>query len=285
MTIEQLISSDTYPKKVILEKLVCHKLELTKEQLFLDVEKEISSEDLTWIDNSYIAYTLDKKPLEYILWYVTFTGIQFAVTPDTLIPRPETEYMIEAVNEYINQWSWWYAILDIGTWCGVLWLAVLYHNNKHITKILLSELGPETLAVARSNSKKLFGKDQETSAKISFVEADLLNTSDIHNVLLSSESTVLVANLPYIPEELFENNTDLGIKKREPKMAFVAGEDGLDLYRIMFDQLIALWAKPVMFLEMMTWQCDILRKEYPLFEFEEVKTFHFNIRILKVMIN
>jgi methylase of polypeptide subunit release factors len=99
-----------------------------------------------------------------------------------------------------------------------------------------------------------------------------------------------VANLPYIPEETFEANAADNVKKWEPKPAFVGGDDGLDYYRIMLDQIISLKPKAesrkpetfVMFLEMMTWQVDILRQLYDdVFVFEEVKTFHFNIRIVK----
>ncbi len=296
MTIEQLLSSDQYPKKVILEKLLCNKLSITKEELFLRSEMEISDDDHGWIRDAYHQYTIDKKPLEYILWYVEFTGIRYIVTPDTLIPRPETEYMIEAVNEYIAQQTSLesrkledsFAVLDIGTGCWVLWLSVLYHNPKHISKILLSELVPETLDVARSNASRLFADSADIFGRIDLVQSNLLDHPEIHSILLDDQPTVLVANLPYIPEWLFDENTDIWIKKREPKMAFVWGDDGLDLYRVMFDQLLALgWsARPTMFLEMMTRQCDILRTEYDgVFEFEEVKTFHFNIRILKVKIN
>ena len=98
-----------------------------------------------------------------------------------------------------------------------------------------------------------------------------------------SGNVVLVANLPYIPEETFESNVSDNVKNREPKPAFVGGDDGLDYYRIMLDQIIELNPKNlVMFLEMMTWQVDILRQLYDdTFVFEEVKTFHFNIRIVK----
>jgi len=100
---------------------------------------------------------------------------------------------------------------------------------------------------------------------------------------LLKKNTVLVANLPYIPEETFEANVADNVKKFEPKPAFVGGDDGLDYYRIMFKQIIDLQPKHlVMFLEMMTRQVDILRQEFGyVFEFEEVKTFHFNIRIVK----
>jgi methylase of polypeptide subunit release factors len=77
------------------------------------------------------------------------------------------------------------------------------------------------------------------------------------------------------------------VQKREPRMAFVWWDDGLDLYRKMFNQLFAfksawkIWSV-MMFLEMMTWQVEILQKEFwDKLVFEEVKTFHFNIRIVK----
>lgn len=98
-----------------------------------------------------------------------------------------------------------------------------------------------------------------------------------------ARNVILVANLPYIPEETFELNAADNVKKREPKPAFVGGDDGLIYYRKMFEQLLELKLNNLnMFLEMMTWQVDVLRQEFgDRFEFEEVKTFHFNIRIVK----
>jgi methylase of polypeptide subunit release factors len=97
--------------------------------------------------------------------------------------------------------------------------------------------------------------------------------------------------LPYIPDEMFDANVDETVKKWEPRMAFVWGNDGLDLYRIMFTQTFVLqdWdhkAKSlVMFLEMMTRQIEILQTEFgEKMIFEEVKTFHFNIRIVKAFL-
>lgn len=117
-------------------------------------------------------------------------------------------------------------------------------------------------------------------------------------MLQTQPNVILVANLPYIPNQLFDDNTDDTVKKREPRMAFIGGDDGLDLYRCMFDQLIETTISPynkegteevsrnlVLFLEMMTRQVDILRQKYKnYFSFEEVATFHFNIRIVKAIL-
>ena len=92
----------------------------------------------------------------------------------------------------------------------------------------------------------------------------------------------MLANLPYIPDETFDTNPDLSIKY-EPRVAFVGGDDGLELYRIMFAQICESGYDTTMFLEMMTWQVDILRKEFEWLVFEEIKTFHFQIKIVKVM--
>ena len=118
---------------------------------------------------------------------------------------------------------------------------------------------------------------------------------------LENSHVVLVANLPYIPEATFEANVSDNVKKWEPKPAFVGGEDGLVYYKKMLDQIMTLrgirdqgpengdnkifpkiHGSITCFLEMMTWQVDILRQLYgQSFVFEEVKTFHFNIRIVK----
>jgi len=238
---------------------------------------------MTWIHQAYTMYTLDKKPLEYILGWVEFLGNRFTVWPVTLIPRPETEYMIEAINEYISKQDQQQTVFDIGTGCGVLWLSVCLHNTAHIAQAYLTDLSSDALIIAKQNYATY--NTILWDIPLSFLEASLLNDNQLRDWVEKAWSTsILVANLPYIPEQTFEDNTDIMVKKREPKMAFVWGDDGLDLYRIMFDQLLELNASPTLFLEMMTRQVDILRKEYPeKFSFEEVKTFHFNIRIVKTV--
>lgn len=113
------------------------------------------------------------------------------------------------------------------------------------------------------------------------MESDLIQS--VVSLIDPQDHILLVANLPYIPDETFDMSAEDNVKKREPRMAFVGGDDGLDLYRGMFDQILkAGWKDVTMFLEMMTWQIEILRKEYDgVMKFDEVKTFHFNIRILK----
>lgn len=328
MTILKFLQSPDFPAKNIIEKLLCHALGMHREELFRYSEREVSSEQEERIRAWYKAYTIDKQPLEYILGYVEFCGEQFLVSPATLIPRPETEYMILAATEKtlttLMEKSKWHqetgesknaktkeqqadqslTLIDVGTGCGVLWLSVLIHHPWPITQAYLTDYSQDALAVAQKNyAKKCTADKISDTLPVHFVHSDLLTHPDIQdmlktcfstqdNTLSTSQRLLLVANLPYIPEQTFEDNVEDNVKKREPKMAFVGGDDGLDLYRRMFDQLVAAHKNVqnedkknnnfVMYLEMMTRQVDILRKEYEShFLLEEVATFHFNIRIVR----
>lgn len=393
MSIHSLITNKNYPYKKVLEKLIAHRVNKDVPRVLAHLDEEISEEDLLLIQKSYHSYAVDKQPLEYILGYVEFLGYQFTVNKHTLIPRPETEYMIEAVvkelrgkrseiwqkksntrvkrTEIWNQisnnrsdlWSPYSVLIDVGTGCGVLGLSCILHGADYLDQVYLTEYYPETLEVARGNLEQ---KKSEIGTKRSAIGdrrskdksdlwsqvSNLLDTTQLihcslldHPVLkeilqkkkefwdlrsdarnkkleigdiISNDSSdlkspisdlhkvIIVANLPYIPEQLFEDNVEDNVKLREPKPAFVGGEDGLDWYREMLTQIInyrlhttqettnhkvqtidasvlkyGVWSLKL-FLEMMTRQVDILRKEFENhFSFEEVATFHMNIRIVK----
>jgi methylase of polypeptide subunit release factors len=116
-----------------------------------------------------------------------------------------------------------------------------------------------------------------------FIWTDLLAFVDNYKEIWQDKPIVLVANLPYIPEQMFDQNSPENVQKREPRLAFVWGEDWLIYYRKMLDQMPEAMKKTtICFFEMMTRQVEILAKEYQKDRhFEEVKTFHFNIRIVK----
>jgi len=145
----------------------------------------------------------------------------------------------------------------------------------------LTDYSQEALIVAKQNYDNLINTTQYDTR---FIRSDLLSFVDSYRSIIQGKNIILLGNLPYIPEQTHDENNPDSVKKREPRMAFVGGEDGLIYYYKMFDQLIDFKLhKVVMFLEMMTRQVDILRSKYSdIFIFEEVKTFHFNIRIVKV---
>ena len=283
MQLQALIQNPAYKKKFVLEKLLCHYLDKTRTELWTDAEQELSEELVKKIQEDYRAYEEDEKPLEYILGFVEFFGVRFWVNEHTLIPRPETEYMITAITEELqSREDSDHILLDIGTGSGVLWCSVLLQNGGKIREVFLADISADALYVANRNYNDLIdGSLYDTR----IVQSDLCAFLESYSGIIEGRKLIMTANLPYIPDQTFDENSPANVQKWEPRFAFVGGDDGLDLYRKMFAQLLELKDQVsdlVMFLEMMTWQVDILRKEYQgVIEFEEVKTFHFNIRIVK----
>ena len=283
MQLQALIQNPAYKKKFVLEKLLCHYLDKTRTELWTDAEQELSEELVKKIQEDYRAYEEDEKPLEYILGFVEFFGVRFWVNEHTLIPRPETEYMITAITEELqSREDSDHILLDIGTGSGVLWCSVLLQNGGKIKEVFLADISADALYVANRNYNDLIdGSLYDTR----IVQSDLCAFLESYSGIIVGRKLIMTANLPYIPDQTFDENSPANVQKWEPRFAFVGWDDGLDLYRKMFAQLLELKDQVsdlVMFLEMMTWQVDILRKEYEgVIEFEEVKTFHFNIRIVK----
>ena len=278
------ILSDTYfENKKVLEKLITFYTWLSKEQIFMDIEKEIDDEDFKKIKASYDEYFFDKKPLEYIFWYVEFFSNKFKVNQHTLIPRPETEYMIQSINDFLKNSNKKYILCDIWTWCWVLGLSTLLFNKDKITDAVMTDITDESLEVARKNHQNLI-----KNKKIILLKTDLFSFEKEIEQKFENKDILLVANLPYIPDGMFDTNVEDNVKKWEPKFAFVWWEDWADLYRRMFDQIIEFkskhWWNFTMFLEMLDSQANMLADEYKgKFEFEKVATFHFNIKILKAI--
>lgn len=288
MKIQELLQDPKIQQKRVMENLICHFLDISRENLWTQLDNELDTNIEVKIMQAYDDFVVKKKPLEYVLGYIEFLKNKFKIDERALIPRPETEYMIQAVNEHVQNWkiSKPAVLFDIWTWCGVLGLSVLLHNKDFFEKAYLSEYIEYTLSLARENYENYKNGIWTTDVKL--VQSNLISfTWDClkNNEISTNENFLLVANLPYIPEQTFNENVWENVKNREPKPAFVGGEDWLDYYREMFQQLFDFWIKPIMFLEMMTRQVDILRKEFwEKINFDEVKTFHFNIRIVKAEI-
>lgn len=287
MNIANLLSNPEFKEKHILQKLIMEYTKCTREEMWIKWDLEISSDIYDKIIRGYKLATEEKMPLDYILGHVSFFGHEFIVNENTLVPRPETEYMVQAVTEHIQHLklnTQNLILMDIGTWCGVLWTSVLLQNPEAISTVFFTDFSEEALKVAKQNTDNLLKWFRQ---EMIFIWTDLLAFADNYTSTRENKPIVLVANLPYIPEQMFDQNSPENVQKREPRMAFVGGEDWLIYYRQMLDQMPEAMKKTVVcFFEMMTRQVDLLAKEYQKDRhFEEVKTFHFNIRIVKATYN
>ncbi len=272
--------------------LLMHHAWFTKETLLTQMDQEIEQHVVDLILHDYKRYVNDKEPLEYIMGYVEFDQRKLFVDKNTMIPRPETEYMIQACKQELQEWAqtsteWQHIVADVGTGCGVLGLSTFLSAPDWCDSLFLMDYYPECLKTAKKNAHHLLTQEQQQKAH--YLHANLLQGLLEKVSLEENDSLLVTANLPYIPTQTFDEQAEDNVHLWEPRYAFISGDDGLDLYREMFAQIkehdwlraMATGGRFVMFLEMMTWQVDILRKEFPWMSFEEVKTFHFQIRIVK----
>jgi len=156
----------------------------------------------------------------YVIGHWEFFGLDFEVTPDVLIPRPETELLVEKAIAWLRSSPERRAIADVGTGSGAIAVAIAV--NIPDVRVLATDISGKALEVARRNALKFNGEE-----RIEFIECDLLPTqsSIVHR---PSSINLICANLPYIPTETLHN---LPIFEREPTLALDGGPDGLDVIR------------------------------------------------------
>jgi len=170
--------------------------------------------------NECIARRLNREPIACITGHKEFFGLDFIVTPDTLIPRPETELLVEQVLQIVKSKSDCRWIADIGTGCGAIAVALAVHLPG--VKVLATDISPAALEVAKQNAKRAGVSD-----RIQFVCGDLLDP-------LNGIFDIIVANLPYVSdEEMKELPRD--VRQYEPHVALAGGPQGLDFIdRLLF---------------------------------------------------
>lgn len=172
------------------------------------------------------------KPIQYQKGYVEFYKLKFRVTSDVLIPRPETELLIDEVLNSIKYYVLSIKpedilVADIGTGSGNIAISVACNTTG--VKIIAIDISASALKVAKKNA--MFNHVEN---KVTFVESDLLP-----GLILNTEhkALIIVANLPYIPTERI-NYLDSSVKDFEPHIALDGGTDGFGLYRKLFQQIV-----------------------------------------------
>jgi release factor glutamine methyltransferase len=190
-------------------------------------------------------------PLPYIIGHWEFFGLDFEITKDVLIPRPETELLVEKAIAWLQKSKERSAVADIGTGSGAIGITLAKHiPNIHI---LATDISSAALQIAKRNANKF-----NVEKQIQFIECDLLPDSDPQPLDL------ICANLPYISTQTLHG---LPVYGREPTLALDGGTDGLDIYRRLF-KLAPEWLAPksMMLLEIESSQatqaCDLAHQSF-----------------------
>ena len=185
-------------------------------QQIVNVNTELTKEQQAQIEH-YAAQLLAGQPIQYILGKAWFMGSELMVNEHVLIPRPETEELVEWIISYASIMNKPLSIVDIGTGSGCIPIALqLALPNCTVTGLDISK---EALAVAQVNAKNL-------NATIEWMEEDILNTA-----ALDTTYDIIVSNPPYIPLREKANMQEQ-VLNFEPSIAlFVSNEDPLIYYR------------------------------------------------------
>jgi release factor glutamine methyltransferase len=227
-TIAQLLSTaraEAFGDSWLLETelLLMAALDCRRETLMTWPEREVAAEPAVLFER-FVARRRRGEPIAYITGRRAFWDFELSVSPAVLIPRPETELLVEVCLELAAARSGVQTLLDLGTGSGAIAIALARSDPRF--KVLGVDVSTEALAVARSNARRLAG------GNLSFVEGSWL--SPLVRAALAEEVDIIAANPPYIaPQDVHLEEGDL---RFEPPLALSCGEQGLSAFRLIVEQ-------------------------------------------------
>jgi release factor glutamine methyltransferase len=240
MTVEELrrkflsSSSETRIAPEDFYVLLSHVTGKSREFLLAHPEYELDAEAETQT-RAYFTRRIAHEPISYIIGKKEFYGRDFLVTPDTLIPRPETELLVELALGKIESRKGKILIADIGTGSGAIIIALASELKKRNTKYGIRntkyDFHATDISSAALNIAKKNAEHHSIANEISFHEGNLI--LPIEKYFDDVDEIVLLANLPYLSELLYKS-TRLDVHDYEPQSALESGYDGLDHYRALF---------------------------------------------------
>jgi release factor glutamine methyltransferase len=199
--------------------LLAHALNCTRLDVITHPERELSEPQ--WrIFREYVEKRTQRYPLAYITGSKEFFGLSFEVSPAVLIPRPETEILVEECLKRVGDAP---LIADIGTGSGAI--AVSLAVNSPNARIWATDISEDALAVARSNARK-----HSVAERVNMVQGDLLAPILALNLTFDA----VVSNPPYIARRVIES-LDPEVRC-EPMQALTDSADGLEIIRLLFNQ-------------------------------------------------
>lgn len=204
-----------------VETLLQKVLGVDRLYILLNLER-VLSEDEEQLFNKFINERLNNRPIAYIVGNREFMGLDFFVKEGVLIPRPDTEVLVEEVIELAKKKDA-KNILDIGTGSGAITVSLAkYLENVKVTSVDISDIA---LEIGKRNAIS-----NEVDDRINFVKSDLFT-----NIDKETKFDIIVSNPPYIKREVIET-LDKQVKDYEPYNALEGGVDGLDFYRAITKQ-------------------------------------------------
>ncbi len=213
-SVEKLRTAEIESAKLDSELILARVLKVERTKLHANPQKKLSK-TVVFHANNFLNKRARRIPLAYIFREKDFFGRTFFVNENVLVPRPETEILIEITKKYAKNSD---KILDIGTGSGIIPITLKAELGDEI-EVFASDVSVQTLAVANLNAQKIL------SQNIELFESNLLEQIPAETL---SKITIITANLPYVNRDWvdFEKNNEL---HHEPQIALYARKNGLEL--------------------------------------------------------
>ena len=191
------------------------------DEIASDIYKEIQA---------IVRRRLMREPLQYIYGRWDFMGLSFAVRPGVLIPRPDTEMIVETVMGRLHDGM---RILDLCTGTGCILISLLKYSNG--CEGVGVDISAEALALARENAEAILGADRDADIprEIRLLQGDLYEA--LTEAVAPITYDIIVSNPPYIPAGVIET-LEPEVRDHEPRLALDGGDDGLDIIHRIIDE-------------------------------------------------
>ena len=204
---------------------------LNKDKLFIMLNRDFKLNDQEEGEFSrLIQLRKSKMPIKYILGECEFMGMNFIVKPGVLIPRPDTEILVEEVIKHINEKAYT-EVCDVCTGSGAIGIAIAEFIKR--TKVTLYDISETALVVAKANIERF-----DLSKRIDVEFSDLLQVA----IAQKKKFQVIVSNPPYIRESVIPTLME-DVKDYEPYIALSGGKDGLEFYRRITEESLLVLEK------------------------------------------
>ncbi len=258
------------------EYIISHGLQMkSRMDIYLNFEKPLTEAELDVL-RQMVARRANREPLQHIVGDTSFRGFIIKCDPRALIPRPETESLVDMAKEALKDVKNPF-IVEVGTGTGAISIACA----KEIAgaKVLATDISEDALSLARENAASNGLGENSEGAKLAFAKGDLLDA-----VTDTAKIDCLIANLPYIPDGE-KGKLQPEVDKFDPALALFGGPDGLTLVRKLLQQTEGkLSAGAPILLEIGSEQAEVLKNEaanYPWLEFSGIhKDFCGNVRFI-----
>ncbi len=214
--IERLTAADVDAPRLAAEVVLAHALGISRTQLLSRPDEPLTPEQLARAQHD-LDRLINNEPLAYVVGHREFYDVDLLTDARALIPRPETECLIEHALQALADHPA-PLIADIGTGCGAIAVTLAKHLPR--ARVIATDLSPAALELARENAQR-----HGVAARLDFRVGSLLEP-------VVESIDLLAANLPYIDDKDWPYLAKT-IRGHEPKMAFLGGPDGLDLVRAM----------------------------------------------------